>query len=128
MKTFFRFIAVSGLIVIGLSGCNKDDDTVFNSHFYTSQNADEISLSLYIDGNYEGELPNLTDKPDCNNTESTLSRTLESGKYNLTTKDESGNLVNELVLEIKRNSASITGKEGGDRMLIKDDCLIVEFF
>lgn len=128
MKAFQWLMAASGLILITVSGCSRDDDTVFHSHFYTSQDNDSVHLSLYIDDNYEGELPNLTKMPDCDDNETALYRKLESGKYRLTTKDQNGKTVNESVLKIKQNSSSVTGKAGGDAMTVKDDCLFVEFF
>ncbi|MBI4645123.1 MAG: hypothetical protein HY738_00665 [Bacteroidia bacterium] len=133
MKKIITTLTAVALIALLLTHCKKYN-TTFNSYFYTSKDSNEVQLSLYIDGNYKGDLPYLTNKPTCDNDslkQKALFLTLQSGKYKIVAKDKQDNIKSSSTLKITNNSMdgkTGNGGSGGLEATSKDNCLIVGVF
>jgi len=82
----FAFLLIA---VFPSEGCQKDD-TVYDCYFYTINDTTDVQLSLYIDDEFKGELPQLASHPLCGDSVlvGTLHLQLTGGKYDMIAKDQ----------------------------------------
>jgi hypothetical protein len=130
MKTFFKSLLVAVASILLFTACKKNDET-YNAYFFTTKSPDEVKLSLFIDGEYKGELPYLNPKPTCDNDtlkQKALILRLGSGKHDFVAKDDQGNERSTNKVKITKNKTSCSGSNGGSEMTKQNDCLIVNLF
>lgn len=130
MKNTITSFLTAALAVLLLTQCSKDE-TMYNAHFWTSNDTSQVRLSLYIDNVYKGELPYLTSAPGCS-SEGPLSFPMESGKHDIVAKDAQGNIRSSGTVKMKRtaqrSSMSSSGTLGGQDLYSNNDCLIVKVY
>ena len=128
MKSFvFLFCAIT------LYAC-KSDTQPFHTYFWTSS-APLTKLFLYIDDENKGSLPYLQKGPTCENEtekKQALYVKLESGSYEVSVRDEQGNIKFTETLEVDLSGSGKTigvatkPQAGKSFRTDKGDCLIEE--
>jgi len=114
-KISIILIIVSVLLIIN---CKRKDST--NTYVYTSKSPSEITLYLYIDNKYIGELPYLENN-DINNITSSkaLHLPLKYGTHIMTAKDKKGNDVSALKIDVASNLTSSSGLIGSHSQSVR---------
>lgn len=124
-------LAVIAIATLSFFSCKKDR-TLFNAHFYVSDTLQTEKLSLYINGELQGDLPSMV-RPNqqglhnCNNLslDSVLNFKLPAGKYRIQARNEAGETVISGTMKFAKNGGSSSGNKGMLGMSISDDCLEV---
>ncbi len=118
------------LCILLLTECKKND-IIYNTYFYSVNAPTDGELSLYINGQYKGALPHLSQKPTCDNDSLknlALFMRLESGKYKLEAIEQSGNVKSSNTIKFKKNSMSSSGGIGGQESTAVGDCMTVGLY
>lgn len=132
MKKASFILVACVLAVILFAQCKKDCDMVYNAQFYTPQSTGK--LFLYIDGNYQGELPYMATAPECgkvySDEQKPFTTQLRSGEYKLEGKDEHGVVRTAAIIRFDRKSSYLGGGPvgGGASFNTSGDCAIISLF
>ena len=113
-RPFLKYVAFASMIVV-LTNCKKLGKD-YDTYFYTDIENSYGPLTLYVDGENRGELPNLkTSVSPGNDTiiNNALHLTLKSGRYKIEGKDDQGNVKCSGTLKFRTNSLSCSGTMGG---------------
>ena len=111
-----RLILLGIISTIFFYSCQKDD-TIYQSYFWTPLDSSNVQLDLYIDGQFKGPVPFLTQNPDCNNDSSLIGLTpvpLKLGTYDIQVKDEQGNTQFSARMKIKKGGAITVTEIAGE--------------
>ena len=133
-QTFYMKITAFLVLVIIMSAC-KSGTKPFHTYFWTSS-PPQTKLFLFIDDQNKGTLPYLQKGPTCDNEtlkKQTLYVLLESGAYEVSVRDEAGNIKFTETLEVdltggdKTISVATRPQQAGKSFRTdKGDCLIEE--
>jgi hypothetical protein len=108
-------IIASALLIIN---CTRKDST--KTYVYTSKSPSEVTLYLYIDNKYIGELPHLENNAIDNITSSkALDLSLKYGTHIMTAKDKKGNEISALKIEVASNLTSSYGLIGSHSQSVR---------
>jgi len=134
-KNVFTFLAVLATVFI-FSQCQKEDEAMHETHFYTSMVNTE-PLTLVVDGQTIGTLPTFNTPLTCDNSKEkqmALKMNLKSGKYKLQAKDSLGVVRSGATLKVFESSGggnSNLGETGGMEASMSgsgNSCVIVNLF
>jgi hypothetical protein len=115
MRKQFSKCLVFAALMVALVNCKKfgkDHET----YFYTDIENASGPLTLYVDGENKGQLPNLkTSVSPSNDTviNNALHLTLRSGRYKIEAKDDQGNVKCAGALKFRANSLNCSSTMGG---------------
>lgn len=130
-SNIFTLFALT-LALFLFSNCKKEHNKNYKAFFYTDKGSAEQKLSLFIDGQYKGDLPYLTVHPTCDNNDpmrqQALPLTLESGKYKLDARDKDGNVVSSSTIKMECRKISTKGTKGGDELRNSGDMITIGLF
>ncbi len=135
MKSALKAFATLLFATLLLVQCNKHshdpENTVFNCHFYTSNDSSDTKLSLYIDGENKGELPFISSDLVCGDSAlaGALQLSLSPGTYTVKGKDEDGHTQSSGNIMIYSDEQGIDGGTGG--MSLRWDegtCFVIRLF
>jgi len=88
-------------------------------------------MSLFLDGDYKGDLPNLHTRMAVDNDTiltQGLHLTLKSGKYKLIGKDKQGTIRCEGTIKFSNNSAGGSSTKGGNGSAGSGNTTVVKLF
>ena len=131
MKNNFLKTALLIAIVLFLTQCTKEDNSVSKVYFYTNINTDINRLTLYVDDQNKGELPYLAQNPICGSDslkDKTICIELQSGEYRVKAYDKTGNLKSDNKIKFSSSSCSNGGMKGGCEVNRQGECIIVNLF
>ncbi len=129
MKTRLLIFALAAYCTVFFMQCTKDDmSKTFHAHFYTTKQTGK--MFLFVDGVSKGGLVSSQDMPACGDVASDVANVpllleLRSGTYQITGKDEQGNIVSNSTMSISANRKSVSGNLGGLKLVSNDDCISV---
>lgn len=118
-KHVFTFLAASATVFV-FSKCSKetDDNAIHSTYFWSSKNAPEQPLTLFVDGQAVGQLPYFSTDLTCGNDSlknQALNMNLKSGKYNLEAKNSEGEVKSDCTLKISDTGMGVgPGKSGNN--------------
>jgi len=131
MKTLISTITTLGIVVLLLTQCNKAD-FFYDLYFYTNMDSADVTLSIYLDDEFDGEIPYLSTDPTCDNDtlkQQSLLLTVQSGKYDVVAKDAQGNIKASGEIKVGANGykyESQIGKIEATTMTVGNDhCMVI---
>jgi hypothetical protein len=113
-KQFLKCVIFTSLVVV-LVNCKKFGKE-YDTYFYTDIENTSGPLTLYVDGENKGALPNLkTSVSPGNDTviNNALHLNLRSGRYKIEGKDDQGNVKCSGTLKFRTNSLNCSSTMGG---------------
>ena len=100
-----------GIILTTLfSSCKKNDETVYQSYFWTSVDTSMVKMSIYVDDNNMGQIQYLENVPDCCKDSAFKKLTpvpLKIGVYHFVAKDQKENTRFSAKVEILKGGAVV---------------------
>lgn len=107
MRKKISIILITALVLL-IINCKRKDST--NTYVYTSKSPSEITLYLYIDSKYIGELPYLEKNAISDISSSkALNLPLKYGTHIMTAKDKRGNEISALKIDVASYVTSSSG-------------------
>jgi hypothetical protein len=129
MKKRIRNLILVLCAVLTLTNCDKYNKT-FDAYFYSDVESAKTPLTLELDGEKKGELPNLKTSlsPD-NDTiiKNALYLRLKSGKYNFEVKDVDGTVRCKGYLKFKTNSTKASVTMGGEATSLSGNVIVSRY-
>ena len=128
-KQLIKLLLLASTLIV-LTNCKKFGRS-YDAYFYADIEASAGPLTLFIDNQNKGELPNLkTSVSPTNDTilNNALHLKIKSGKYNIEAKDAQGNVKCSGTLKFRGNNLNVTGKTGGHAASGNDNTVAVKFY
>ena len=96
--------------MIVFSSCKKEDNTIYQTRFWTTEDTASVKMDIYIDGTKRGVVHYLAEVPEC--CDDSIYKVfdpipLNAGIYEFRAKDKQGNTRFVAKVEIK-NSGSVS--------------------
>jgi hypothetical protein len=126
-KRFITLILFASTIIVQ-TNCKKFGKD-FETFFYTDGENSAGPLTLFVDAENKGELPNLkTSVSSTNDTviNNALHLKLKSGKYKIEAKDRQGNLKFSGTLKFRSNSVGGSSTMGGQEIVSSDKIVVTK--
>lgn len=126
-KKILKLILLASTILI-LTNCKKYGKD-HESYFYTDIDSSSVPLTLFIDGENKGVLPNFqTSNFPSNDTilNNALKLSLKSGKYKIEAKDYLGNIKCSGVMKFRSNKISAINTIGAYSLANNGSKIVVE--
>jgi hypothetical protein len=129
MKKKISIILIIGSVLLIINWKRKDST---NTYVYTSKSPSEITLYLYVDNQYVGEIPYLENNAinDISSSKA-LDLQLKYGTHIMTAKDKKGNDISALKIDAASyvtSSSGLTGSHSQSVRGILNRRIIVDMF
>jgi hypothetical protein len=107
----------------------KKDDTRYQGYFYSKNPTKDVQLTLYLDGQIQGQLPYV--KTDSLGFTSDSIKTysmkinVAAGKHKVEAKDQHGTTRSSGSFKVTKNKTSSSGSTGGQELVLENSELRV---
>jgi hypothetical protein len=121
---------LTALILFSLTTCKKFG-TSQDLFFYSDIDSASAPMTLFVDDELKGVLPNLHVQVSVDNdtiTREALHLSLKPGKYNLVAKDNQGNVRCEGWFKFSKNSVKTSATKGGQAFAGSNTTKVFELF
>jgi len=128
MKKTFSSLTLALLV---FTQCGREDKS-FNAFFWISHHKLDSKLSLFVDGNFKGDLIPQKKSLTCD-TDSLKQKAvflvIKNGTHKLVAKDSLGTVISSATIRVTINSNSTgeNGDVGGISLFSADDCSLIQF-
>lgn len=129
MKNSKNYIILVAAFVL-LVSCKKEKEITVTAHIYGGDSVDLRPLSVFVNGEYKGVIPNDAQLPlTCGQQGlDTLALTflLKGGDYTFVVKNGNGKQVHKSSCKFSENSISGACSQGSQEVTKSGDCLLVK--
>lgn len=116
--------------ILFIVSCKKEKEITVTAHIYGGDNVTLRPLTVFVNGEYKGELPDYTQSSlTCGQQGiDTLALTfsLKSGEHNFVVKNGNGEQVHKSVCKLRENGISGSCSQGFQEVTKSGDCLLVK--
>jgi len=123
-------VMLLAFIVFSLTTCKKYGKPQ-DLFFYSDIDSAFAPMTLFLDDELKGEIPNLHVQISTDNdtiTREALHLSLKPGKYNFIAKDNQGNVRCDGWFKFSKNSTKTSSTKGGQGVAGSDNTKVFEFF
>lgn len=109
-------LLIPALAALSLTACQQDPVTTIDYYFCATTPPGEAPWKLYIDGDYQGELPYLSAAPYCTDSVALagmLQLTLDESRHDYEMKDAQGNRRASGYFRVQDDPNTDKGRSGG---------------
>jgi hypothetical protein len=118
------------ITVLFIVSCRKEKEITVTAHIYGGDAFNPRPLSVFINGEYKGELPDYTQSSlTCGQQgidTSSLTFLLKSGEHNFVVKNRNGEEVHKSICKLRENGISGSCSQGGQEVTKSGDCLLLK--
>lgn len=118
------------ITILFFVSCRKEKEITVTAYIFGGDAVNLRPLSVFVNGEYKGELPNYTQSSlTCGQQGlDTLALTflLKSGQHNFVVKNGNGEQVHKSICKLRENGISGSCSQGGQEVTKSGDCLLVK--